>query len=537
MLKAAAHDDTILHTASVLLFVASLEHLARMGDGGKGTGVVYLVGAGPGDPGLFTVRARALLAQCDAVVFDALVNPVILSDAAIPDAAERHFVGKRGGENSARQEDIEALLVRLAREGKRVVRLKGGDPFVFGRGSEEAQALAHAGIAFEVVPGVTAGVAAPAYAGIPVTHRAVATSVTFITGHEDPTKGESGTDWSALARTGGTLVLYMGVRRLPEIVRALAAGGMPLDTPAAMVEWGTFPRQRTIVATLGTLVDAARREKISAPSITIVGDVVALRDEIGWFDERPLFGRSIIVTRARTQASQLAERLSLLGADVIEAPAIRIEPLDPAPLRTALLASGDYGWAIFTSRNAVDVVWSELRSLGLDARALAGTKLVAVGPSTSAALAEHGLIADLVPERFVAEGVVDALRGRDDVRGARVLYPKAEAARDVLPDSLRELGAEVDDIPIYRSMPDPAGVQVARAALESGSVDMVTFTSSSTVRFFVESVGLEAARRATLVSMGPITSETARKLGLVVAAEAREATIDSLVEAVLELAQ
>lgn len=508
-----------------------------MGDGGKGTGVVYLVGAGPGDPGLITMRARVLLADCDAVVFDALVNPAILAGSALPTAAERHFVGKRGGERSARQEDIEALLVRLAREGKRVVRLKGGDPFVFGRGSEEAQALVAAGVPFEIVPGVTAGVAAPAYAGIPVTHRAVATSVTFITGHEDPTKGESGTDWSALARTGGTLVLYMGVRRLPEIVSALAEGGMSLDTPAAMIEWGTFPRQRTVTARLGTLVDAAHRENISAPSITVIGDVVALRDEIRWFDERPLFGKRIIVTRARAQASQLSERLAALGADVIETPAIGIEPLDPAPLRAALGTVGDYGWVIFTSRNAVDIAWGELRALGLDARVLAGIKLVAVGPATAAALAEHGIVADLIPERFVAEGVVDALRGRGDVRGARVLYPRAEGARDVLPDELRKLGAHVDDIPVYRSVPDPAGAQAAREALESGSVAVVTFTSSSTVRYFVEAVGVDAARRATIVSMGPITSDTARTLGLAVASEAREATIDSLVEAVLEIAR
>jgi uroporphyrinogen III methyltransferase/synthase len=508
-----------------------------MGERGKGAGVVYLVGAGPGDPGLLTVRARELLAECDAVVFDALVNPVILAAGAVPDAAERHFVGKRGGESSARQEDIESLLVRLARDGKRVVRLKGGDPFVFGRGSEEAQVLANAGIAFEVVPGVTAGVAAPAYAGIPVTHRAVATSVTFITGHEDPTKGESGTDWSALARTGGTLVLYMGVRRLPEIISALAAGGMSLDTPAAMVEWGTFPRQRTITATLGTLVDVARSEKISAPSITIIGEVVALREEIRWFDERPLFGRRIIVTRARTQASQLAERLAALGADVIEAPAIRIEPLDPAPLRAALGDVGGYGWMIFTSRNAVDVTWTELRALGFDARALADIRIAAVGPATAAALAEHGIVADVTAERFVAEGVVEALRGRDDVRGARILYPRAEGARDVLPDELNGLGALVDDIPIYRSVPDPAGAHAAREALESGSVDVVTFTSSSTVRYFTEAVGEELARRAAIVSMGPITTETARALGLDVAAEAREATIDSLVEAVVEVAR
>ena len=499
-------------------------------------GIVYLVGAGPGDPGLLTVRASEILGACDAVVYDALVNPAIISGGAVAEGAELHFVGKRGGESSARQGDIEALLVRLAREGRRVVRLKGGDPLVFGRGSEEAQALAAAGIAFEMVPGITAGVAAPAYAGIPVTHRGVATSVTFITGHEDPTKEESGTDWSALARAGGTLVLYMGVRRLPEIVSALAAGGMSPDTPAAMVEWGTYPRQRTVTATLGTLVDVARLEEISAPSITVIGDVVALRDEIRWFDARPLYGRRIVVTRARAQASQLAARLAALGADVIEAPAIRIEPLDPAALRDALGRLSGYGWAVFTSRNAVQIAWRELRALGLDARALAGVKVVAVGPSTAEALLECGLAADTIPERYVAEGIVDALRGRDDVRGARVLYPRAEGARDVLAAELRAMGAEVDEIPIYHSVPDAQGVSVAREALTSGSVDVVTFTSSSTVRYFVDAVGLDAARHARIVSMGPITSETARALGLTVAAEAPEATIDSLVETVVETA-
>ena len=505
-----------------------------MGNGGKGRGVVYLVGAGPGDPGLLTVRASELLAACDAVVYDALVNPAILARGAANGAAELHFVGKRGGERSVRQQDIEALLVRLAREGKRVVRLKGGDPFVFGRGSEEAQLLADAGIPFEVVPGVTAGVAAPAYAGIPVTHRAVATSVTFITGHEDPAKGESGTDWSALARSGGTLVLYMGVRRLPEIVSALAAGGMSLETPAAMVEWGTFPRQRTITATLGTLVDAARREKISAPSITVIGEVVALREEIRWFDERPLFGKRVIVTRARTQASRLAARLSELGADVIEAPAVRMEQLDHAPLRTALAALDRYRWVIFTSRNAVEISFRELVACGLDARAFAGARLVAVGPATADALSECGLVADLIPERYVAEGIVDALRAREDVSGTRVLYPKADGARDTLGVELRAMGAEVDEISIYRSVPDTAGVGAAHELLENGSVDVVTFTSSSTVRYFVEAVGIDAARRARTVSMGPVTSETARTMGLDVSMEAREATIDALVSAVVE---
>lgn len=508
-----------------------------MGETGrKSGGVVYLVGAGPGDPGLLTLRASELLAGCDVVVYDALVNPAIISGEAVAAGAELHFVGKRGGESSTRQEEIEALLVRLASEGKRVVRLKGGDPLVFGRGSEEAQALAAAGIPFEIVPGVTAGVAAPAYAGIPVTHRAVATSVTFITGHEDPTKGESGTDWAALARAGGTLVLYMGVRRLPDIVSALSAGGMSPDTPAAMVEWGTYPRQRTVTATLGTLVDAARRERVSAPSITVIGDVVALRDEIRWFDTRPLHGKRIIVTRARTQASQLAARLAALGAEVIEAPAIRIEPLDPGPLRAALGRLGEYRWAVFTSQNAVQITWRELRARGLDARAFAGIRLVAVGPATADALLECGLAVDVVPDRYVAEGIVDALRQRDDVKGARVFYPKAEGARDVLPAALRAMGAEVEELAIYHAVPDSDGVSAAREALEGGSVDIITFSSSSTVRFFVGAVGVDAARRARIVSMGPITSETARALGLTVEAEAREATIDALVETLVETA-
>jgi uroporphyrinogen III methyltransferase/synthase len=498
-------------------------------------GTVYLVGAGPGDPGLLTVRARELLASCDALVYDALVNPIMLSGGSVRDGAELYFVGKRGGAPSTPQEEIEALLVRLAREGKRVVRLKGGDPLVFGRGSEEAQALVRAGLPFEIVPGVTAGVAAPAYAGIPVTHRGVATSVTFVTGHEDPTKDESGTDWSALARTGGTLVLYMGVKRLPEIVRALTAAGMSPDTPAAMVEWGTYPRQRTVTATLATLVEAAQRERVSAPSITVIGGVAALRDEIRWFDLRLLYGKRIIVTRARAQASELAARLAALGADVIEAPAIRLEPLANDPLRAALGRLRGYDWAVFTSQNAVQIVWRELRELGLDARALAGVKLVAVGPATAESLLERGLAVDVIPERYVAEGIVESLRGRDDVHGSRVLYPRAEGARDILPTELTAMGAEVDEIPIYRTVPDPEGVRAAREALESGSVDAVTFTSSSTVRYFVDAVGVDAARRARIVSMGPITSDTARALGLTVHLEAPEATIEALVGAVVEV--
>ncbi|HXT47462.1 MAG TPA: uroporphyrinogen-III C-methyltransferase [Gemmatimonadaceae bacterium] len=496
---------------------------------------MYLVGAGPGDPGLMTVRGRELLATCDAIVYDALVNPQIIERSRLGRATdvERIFVGKRGGAPSMEQSAITAILVRLALDGKHVVRLKGGDPFVFGRGGEEAVALAQAGIDFEIVPGITAGVAAPAYAGIPVTHRGVATSVTFITGHEDPGKDKDQTDWAALARAGGTLVLYMGVSRLGKIADALIAGGRPRSTPAALIEWGTYPHQRTVTATLETLSAVAAREKVIAPSIAVVGDVVALREEIGWFDRRPLFGRTIVVTRAREQQSQLRAWLEAAGAMVIEAPAIRIEPLDQAPLRSALADIARYQWLVVTSRNAVELFWSALRELGLDARALAATKLCAVGPATADALLAHGLAVDVVPERYVAEGVIDKLRDRDDVRGARVLFARAAGARELLPATLREMGATVDEVEIYAAVPDLSGLDTLRDAVDAGRVDLVTFTSASTVRYFVEALGAERARSMRGASMGPITSDAARTLGVPIVVEAPESTIASLVGAIV----
>ena len=497
------------------------------------SGFVSLVGAGPGDPGLLTVRACTLLAQADAVVYDALVNPRIVQNGAVRADAEMHDVGKRGGAPSARQHAINELLVRLARDGKRVVRLKGGDPFVFGRGSEEAQALAAAGVPFEIVPGVTAGVAAPAYAGIPVTHRGVASAVTFVTGHEDPTKGDSDVDWASLARAGGTLVLYMGVKRLPDIVASLTAGGLPADTPAAVVEWGTWPRQRTVDSTIAGIVDAARAAGIAAPSITIVGRVARLRDEIAWFDRRPLHGRRIIVTRARAQASDLAARLTELGADVIEAPAIVIAPADPAPLRAALGRLDTYQWVLFTSQNAVEIAWAALREAGGDARRFAGLRVGAVGQATARALLDRGIAADVIPPRSTAEGLGEALRQRSDVRGTRVLFIKADGAGDALPAALHEIDATVDEVVAYRTLPNPAGAATARDALATG-VDAITFTSASTVRFFLEAVGSpEAIGRGRVVTMGPITSEAARALGLTVHAEATWATIDALVDMVL----
>ena len=500
-------------------------------------GIVYLVGAGPGDPGLLTLRARQLLDRCDAIVHDALTHPRMLARSRAGAApAELHFVGKRGGDAaSARQEDINALLVDLARQGKRVVRLKGGDPLVFGRGSEEAQALAEAGVAFEIVPGVTSGIAAPAYAGIPVTHRGLSTMVTFVTGHEAPDKTGSLTNWAALAQAGGTLVLYMAVKRLPEIVRALVAGGLPAEIPAAAIEWGTYGRQRTVTATLETLADAMREARIAAPVITVVGWTVILRDEIAWFDQRPLFGRRVVVTRP-AHGSRLAERLEELGAEVLDVPATRLERLDPAPLREALARLDEFDWLVLTSQNAVRYLWEELRGLGLDARALAACKVAAVGPATAAALLAHGLAVDVTPERFVAEGVLEALAQREDVAGARVLYATALGSREVLPEGLMTLGADVEVVHVYRSVPDPAAAAPLRAALEGGEADLVTFTSASTVRGWVEAVGETLATRVPAVCIGPATSEAARAAGLEVLVEAEQATIDGLVQAVLDAA-
>jgi uroporphyrinogen III methyltransferase/synthase len=500
------------------------------------SGVVYLVGAGPGDPGLLTLRGGELLVTCDTIVYDALANPALLALASVHERdvpVELHDVGKRGGvSDSARQDEINALLVRLATEGKRVVRLKGGDPFVFGRGSEEAQALAAAGARFEIVPGVTAGIAAPTYAGIPVTHRGLATSVTFVTGHEDPAKDANTIDWSALARAGGTIVLYMGVKTLPRTAAALIAGGMSPDTPAAAVERGTYPRQRTVTATLSTLSDAMRREGLSAPVITIIGPVVALREEIAWFDRRPLFGKRIVVTRARSQAASLSERLGALGAEVLEMPATQIERADPEPLRNALARISDYGWAIFTSQNAVRIFWDVLRADARDARALTGAKLAAVGPATASALLDCGLAVDVAPDRFVAEALLDELRLRRDVRGARVLYVAAEGARETLQDGLEELGAIVDHIVAYRSVPDGAGAARLRERLLEGGADLLTFTSASSVNAFVAAVGADAAQRVPAASIGPITTEAARAAGLDVLVEATDSTMAGLVDAI-----
>jgi uroporphyrinogen III methyltransferase/synthase len=487
---------------------------------------VYLVGAGPGDPGLVTRRALELIGAADAILYDRLVPPGAL-DGARPDA-ELRYVGKRPGEPSLSQDAINSALVQLAESGKTVVRLKGGDPFVFGRGGEEAQALAAAGVPYEVVPGVTAGVAAPAYAGIPVTHRDDASAVAFVTGHEDPAKAESALDWSALAAFPGTLVLYMGIRRLPEITAALVAAGRPPGQPAAVIARGTQPAQRTVTGTLADIADRAAAAEIEPPAVTVVGDVAALRDELAWFEARPLLGRRVVVTRARAQASGLAARLASLGADVLEAPVIRIEPREGPELRTALAAAGDYALICFTSANGARFFAGALKAAGRDARAIQG-RVAAVGPATAAELeGSLGVMADVVSERSLAAGLVETL-AHEPVEGRRVLVVRAAEGRDVLAAALRERGAEVDEVPVYATVPEDVPPE-QRGALEQA--DYVTFTSGSTVRYFLAAAG--APRDGTrVVSIGPITSDAARAAGLDVHVEAERHDVDGLVEALL----
>ena len=498
-------------------------------------GKVYLVGAGPGDTGLITVRGKQLIDSADAVVYDALANTALLPPGARETGRpELYYVGKRGGaKDSVTQEEINALLIKLAREGKRVVRLKGGDPFVFGRGSEEAQALNDASVLFEIVPGVTAGIAAPPYAGIPVTHRTLATSVTFVTGHEDPAKPSTQTNWSALAKAGGTIVLYMGVKTLAGISQALIEGGLPGEIPTAAIQWGTHPRQRTVVATLDTIAAKAEEQNFTAPVITVIGWSVVLRDELNWFEQRPLFGKRIVVTRATQQAPILSEKLRELGAEVIEMPATQIARLDLAPLRAAIDTISDQDWLIFTSQNAVAIFWEQLLGRGKDSRALAGLKIAAVGPATAGALLEHGITVDVIPQRFVAEGLLEIMRARDDVAGSRVLYVTAEGARDLLPAGLREIGANLMVIEAYRSIPDGAGVEKLARAIEAGKVDLATFTSGSAVRGYLDAVGEELALGVPAASIGPQTSEALREVGIEVKVEAEESTIDGLVATVL----
>ena len=483
---------------------------------------VYLVGAGPGDPGLLTVRADEVLRQADVVVYDRLSVEALLELA--PATAERISVGKAPGKVTMSQEDINALLVERGRAGRTVVRLKGGDPFVFARGGEEAAALAQAGVPYEVVPGITSAIAVPAYAGIPVTLRHSSTSFTVVTGHEAPTAVDDGSvDWRAVARVGGTIVILMGVARIARIAEELIAGGLDPTTPVAAVRWGTRPEQVTVRATLATIGS----EALATPSVIVVGEVAAV--DLAWFERRPLFGRRVVVSRTRAQASALSRGLRAAGAEPIEVPVIAIEdPADGgAALRSAVSGLGAYDWVVVTSPNGAERLMATLGDAGLDARAFGTARVAAIGPATAAVLAGGGVRADLVPERFVAESLLEAMTGSGTP--GRVLLARAEVARDVLPDGLRERGWTVDVVDAYRTV--PAAVSDEQRASISRA-DVITFTSSSTVDRFIDAVGVEAVP-PVVACIGPVTAATARGHGLTVDVEAEVHTVDGLVDALV----
>lgn len=508
-------------------------------------GTVYLVGAGPGDPGLITVTGRDLLRRADAVVYDALANPVLLAQA--PASARRLDVGKRARHHKLTQDQTNRLLLDLAREGLTVVRLKGGDPYLFGRGAEECAFLAARGVRCDVVPGVTAGLAAPATAGIPVTHRKTASTVTIVTGHEDPTKGRTSVDYGGLAaliKTGGTACFYMGVGRLPAIAAELTGEGLSPDTPAAAVQWGTLPRQRRVTGTLATLPDAVADAGLGAPAIIVVGAVAAL-DEPGldFFTDRPLFGVRVLVTRTRQQASGLSDRLRDAGAGVIEAPTLELVPpsdwdaVDAALGRLAGAPAADgYEWLVLTSVNAVDTLADRLDATGRDARALAGVRLAVVGRATADALrARLAVRADLLPERFTAASLADEMAADGGLSGRRCLLLRADIARPGLPRALADAGAQVDEVVAYETRPPAVLDPAALDALRAGEIDWITFTSSSTARHLHTLLGDEAALLAgvSTASIGPATTDTLRGLGLGPTVEASAATLDDLVAAIV----
>jgi uroporphyrinogen III methyltransferase/synthase len=496
-------------------------------------GIVYLIGAGPGDPGLITVKGRECLRRADVVIYDYLANPVFLREAP---TAEHLYVGKKGGSHHRSQEEISLLLVEKAREGKTVARLKGGDPYIFGRGGEEALCLRRAGIPFEVVPGVTAGFAAAAYAGIPLTHRDHTTSLALITGHEDPAKKMSSLDWEKLAGAVGTLVFYMGIANLPLIARELMAHGRPADTPVAIVRWATTAKQQTLTAALGDVVEKAAKARIKPPAVIIVGAVVGLREELRWFDNRPLFGRRILNTRAADQAAELTALLDAQGAEAVEAPTIElVAPESYDELDRAIAELDSFDWLILTSANGVRCFFRRLAELGRDARALGRCRICVVGPKTAAGLAAQGLRADLVAAEFKGEGVVAAL-AETDLRNKKILFPKADRAREVIPTELTRLGAQVVTPVAYRNHVPAALPEAASAALEAGEIDCIAFTASSTVDNLAVLLGGNLAARlkgTAIASIGPITSKTCRAHGLDVDIEPAEYTLEALVEGIV----
>ena len=496
-------------------------------------GRVYLVGAGPGDPGLLTLKGKEVLERAEVVIYDYLANEEFLQFA--PPEAERIYVGKKGGDHTMGQEEINRLLVEKGRAHV-VVRLKGGDPFVFGRGGEEAQELVVAGIPFEVVPGVTAAIAVPAYAGIPLSHRDYAASMAFITGHEREDKTDSKIVWDRLATGVGTLVFFMGVKNLPEICQSLITHGRPAETPVAVIRWGTTPEQQTVIGTLQNIAEKVAQANLKPPAITVVGEVVRLREELNWFEARPLFGRRIVVTRAREQASEFKSILTDLGAHCLEFPTIAIEP-PPSwePLDTAIAHLASYDWVIFTSVNGVRCFMERLRLAGRDVRGLHGVRLAAIGPKTAEALEHVGICPDLVPGEYRAEAILEGLSG-GEIKGKRFLLPRAMVARDVLPETLRQWGAEIDVVPAYKTVLPRERSAAMLERLRSGEIDCLTFTSSSTVSNFFSLFEAETLlpllQRVCIACIGPVTAKTAEEHGLRVEIMPSQYTIAGLAQAI-----
>jgi len=501
-------------------------------------GKVFLVGSGPGDPGLLTLKAKECIEKADVVIYDYLANVVFLGYAKKD--AERIYVGKEGGRHTLGQNEINRLIVEKATEGLRVVRLKGGDPFIFGRGGEEAQELVKAGIPFEVVPGVTSAIAVPAYAGIPLTHRDFTATVAFVTGHEDPTKETSNVAWDKIATGIGTLVFLMGVGNLSKIAASLMDHGRSPDTPVAVIRAGTVPGQRTVTGWLGNIAEVAQKEKIKPPAIIVVGDVVSLRKDLNWFEQRPLFGKRIVVTRAREQASDFVACLSELGAECVEFPSIEVVP--PPSWQELDRAIGNletYQWLLFTSVNGVKYFFDRLEVSGQDARNLKGIRVAAIGPKTADAIREKGVRPDLVPEEYRAEAVVEAFR-KYGVKGLKILLPRAAEAREVLPQELEKMGATVEVVEAYRTVRPKGAKDEIRAMLEKGDIHMVTFTSSSTVNNFMEMFEEEGDRllkwmeKLTVACIGPVTAKAAEEKGLRVRITPSDYTIEALAKAIVD---
>lgn len=498
------------------------------------TGKVFLIGAGPGDPGLITVKGLDCVRRADVIVYDHLANQSLLAEAKKD--AELIYVGKSSANHTMSQEEINRLLVRLGLEGKNVVRLKGGDPFVFGRGGEEIESLVEAGLEFEVVPGISSSVAVPAYAGIPITHRNVASSFAVITGHEAPGKAESSIAWDKLATGVDTLVFLMGVANIGYIARQLKDNGRPGSTPVAVIREGTLPEQRTIVGTLDDIENMVELAGIKPPAVIVVGNVVGLRETMRWFDKRPLFGKKVLVTRTRQQASKLSAMLEEMGAEPVELPVISIEPVeDTTDLDRILKDVSSYDWVFFTSANAVGILLDKLAGLGINREALRNVKFCAIGPATAEALVNSGLWADYIPKRFVAEGILEDI-DRTAIEGKKILLPRADIARTDLSDGLARLGAKVQDVSLYRTVPPDGNGKAGLHMLKEGQVDIVTFTSSSTVTNLVNMLGEDkhVLNKTFVACIGPVTAKTASDLGIKVSVIAIEHTIPGLVRAMAD---